>query len=580
MVPCKPATSSTSKQVLQRASMVCLLVHGQCVFGEATESGSPQSPVVSTNAGWTGYRGPNGNGIYPDAHPPTVAEDQVGASSSWTTNRGRNIRWKAPLPNWGYSQPVVVGEKVVVVCEAGWPDDQDFPLLVCYDAESGKELWRRTLDHLPAVIKDEKERIDVTNRWHVVMQNMRSFYTELNAGKGKEGFDRKALAERLIGGKKGWGPVMAGVKDLLKYGLILDGWWKNGVGLYCVGSAYPTPCSDGQNLYVVTGLQSFWCLDLDGNVKWLKADPFNLWWNTWGGNDFCKCARSPLIYGDLLVSDVAGKVRAFDRKTGEMRWAVDDAKKDHQCIVTPVVITTGGSDFLLYGKNGGMAALTLPEGKPVAVTNWNTVGGIMLAKNDERNVVFFSGSGDHVWWNDKNYPRPAAARFTYDTRENALQGEFLWGGLNGKSIDGNESVGIVYNQGRLYHHAGFILDSATGRLIAGSAKGDGSRAVPNTKSLLAVAGGCIYGLYDTDQGHFAGTAPKTNRGVLSVYSLEGKKVGETVLLNAPAEGEKQRQVACQNQVPVWGFSYGPTFTFSGNRIFVRSNDYLWCIGKK
>jgi hypothetical protein len=38
------------------------------------------------------------------------------------------------LPGWGESQPLVIGRRVVVLNE---PD-----LVVCYDANTGKELWR------------------------------------------------------------------------------------------------------------------------------------------------------------------------------------------------------------------------------------------------------------------------------------------------------------------------------------------------------------------------------------------------------------------------------------------------------
>ena len=95
-------------------------------YGHKDFHPSPQRPI--------GYRG-DGSNVFPDAKPPTTANE--------TTKE--NILWKVPLPNWGYSQPLVVGRKVFVTCEAGWPEEQDFPLLVCCDAETGKELWRRSL---------------------------------------------------------------------------------------------------------------------------------------------------------------------------------------------------------------------------------------------------------------------------------------------------------------------------------------------------------------------------------------------------------------------------------------------------
>lgn len=94
----------------------------------------PPSPT------WTGFRGPEGTGVWPTAKPPTV----------WDGNTGQNVRWKVPLANWGLGQPVVVKNKVLVISEPGWK--HDWPLLQCFDATTGKLAWEKelnTLDLLP-----------------------------------------------------------------------------------------------------------------------------------------------------------------------------------------------------------------------------------------------------------------------------------------------------------------------------------------------------------------------------------------------------------------------------------------------
>lgn len=72
-------------------------------------------PVVS---GWRG----DGSGVYRNAQPPIVWSDK------------QNVRWAADVGD-GFSSPVVSGDRVFVSVE---PD-----VLVCVDAASGKELWRR-----------------------------------------------------------------------------------------------------------------------------------------------------------------------------------------------------------------------------------------------------------------------------------------------------------------------------------------------------------------------------------------------------------------------------------------------------
>ena len=55
-----------------------------------------------TTPAWTGFRGPEGTGVWPTAKPPTT----------WDGATGKNIRWKVSLPNWGLGQPVVLKNKV------------------------------------------------------------------------------------------------------------------------------------------------------------------------------------------------------------------------------------------------------------------------------------------------------------------------------------------------------------------------------------------------------------------------------------------------------------------------------------
>jgi hypothetical protein len=54
-----------------------------------------------------GFRG-DGSGVFADAKPPTEFDAQT----------GKNLRWKVALPNHSNSSPIVVGDKVFVVCAA------------------------------------------------------------------------------------------------------------------------------------------------------------------------------------------------------------------------------------------------------------------------------------------------------------------------------------------------------------------------------------------------------------------------------------------------------------------------------
>ena len=100
--------------------------------------------------------------------------------------------------------------------------------------------------------------------------------------------------------------------------------------------------------------------------------------------------------------------------------------------------------------------------------------------------------------------------------------------------------------------------------------------MPRSRHLLLIAGARIYGLAEDGGGE-----GKPGQGAtLEVYDLAGKKLGEGRLYNAPVEGEKKRQIKEVNGWATWDFSYGCPFTIGGDRIYVRSYDYLWCIGER
>src|SRR5947209_10121130 len=121
---------------------------------------------------WPGFRGPNGSAVADDARPP----------SEWS--KDKNVAWKVALPGYGWSSPVVWGDKVFVTTavsdkqrkpsggfgggpgggggfgppggggapggpKGGFgrqepPDDVYKFQVVCLSAADGKVLWRET----------------------------------------------------------------------------------------------------------------------------------------------------------------------------------------------------------------------------------------------------------------------------------------------------------------------------------------------------------------------------------------------------------------------------------------------------
>ena len=87
--------------------------------------------VGSAHAGdWPQWRGPNHDG----------SSAETGLPASWSLASG--VLWSADLPGMSSATPVIAGEKVFVVSSN---DDHSEIFGLCFDRDSGKELWRKKL---------------------------------------------------------------------------------------------------------------------------------------------------------------------------------------------------------------------------------------------------------------------------------------------------------------------------------------------------------------------------------------------------------------------------------------------------
>jgi outer membrane protein assembly factor BamB len=89
--------------------------------------------VADTSATWRGnwpqFRGPNGSAV----------SAETGLPVEWA--KDKNIRWKAPLPGKGLSNPVIAGGRIFVTASSGFQESRLHVL--CLDQASGKQLWHR-----------------------------------------------------------------------------------------------------------------------------------------------------------------------------------------------------------------------------------------------------------------------------------------------------------------------------------------------------------------------------------------------------------------------------------------------------
>ncbi len=163
---------------------------------------SPERPM-----GWRA----DGSGIYPAAQP--VAKWSGKKNLLWTANVGA-----------GCSSPVLVGNRVVITAE---PD-----LLVCVDAATGRELWRKAhkISDLPAELNAKAPRLpqDYGDATPTAVSDGKWVWVFLNSGivtchdlEGKSRWMTWYPARLTTSYGRTASPVLAGKRLLVHFGPLL-----------------------------------------------------------------------------------------------------------------------------------------------------------------------------------------------------------------------------------------------------------------------------------------------------------------------------------------------------------------------
>ena len=169
---------------------------------------SAEPPLPRGGHEWPQWRGPNWNGIVPDANPPT----------HWSETK--NIRWKVPIPGAGWATPIVSGERIFILTAIEQEEELPIPKRIPDDTP-------RINDH-PRVVKTWKPQ-----RFAIVC------------------LDRNT-------GEQHW-------MRIVNQGMPHQGHhWKGGF-------ASASPVTDGRLLYSYFGTFGLFCHDFEGRLVW-KAD--------------------------------------------------------------------------------------------------------------------------------------------------------------------------------------------------------------------------------------------------------------------------------------------------------------------
>ena len=130
--------------------------------------------------------------------------------------------------------------------------------------------------------------------------------------------------------------------------------------------AAPTPCSDGKNIFAVFSSNDVICLDLDGNLQWLRgltADYANV-------SNSLGMSSSPLLIGSAIIvqveNDSESYTLALNKHTGVNLWKLNRPKAANW--TSPVRLT---STLIALQSKNGIDAIRATDGTKA----WSYDGG-------------------------------------------------------------------------------------------------------------------------------------------------------------------------------------------------------------
>ncbi len=116
--------------------------------------------------------------------------------------------------------------------------------------------------------------------------------------------------------------------------------------------AAPSPASDGERVYALFSSNDLVCLDLDGNLVWVRG----LTLDYPNASNSLGLAASPLVVGDTLVAQIENDSESFaagfDLLTGVNKWKLDRPKSSNW--TSPTVLRKDGEAIVALQSSAGV----------------------------------------------------------------------------------------------------------------------------------------------------------------------------------------------------------------------------------
>lgn len=270
------------------------------------------------------------SGSYPNAQPPL----------EWSPTK--NVVWCAPMPGYGVSHPVILGQRIFVCSEPA--------TLLCLDKVSGKVLWEKTSRYsevevpqdLRKQLDEELAKVAELDRTQAAVQ--KELDMQFKALQ-KDNVPREEIEKKVK-------PLRVQIEDLKKEKLKLTvaERYTQPKQHSTAGYSAPTPVTDGKEVFVAYGNGLVACYDLDGNRKWLKLVEHTTL--------IFAHSASPILAGGKLLVHFTDLV-ALDPKTGDEVWRLPHPPS----YGTPLATRIGEVDVVFTPKG---ALVRAQDGKVLA----------------------------------------------------------------------------------------------------------------------------------------------------------------------------------------------------------------------
>jgi len=259
---------------------------------------------------WGHWRGPTGNGVAPNASPPT----------QWSSTK--NVKWKVAISGRGSGSPVIWGGKVFVV--------------TAVPAESGK--------------KEQAQRRDVQPR----------------QGERRDDGGQRGRRRRGRGGASATGKLQFKILCFdRKNGDLL--WQRTATEAKphqathsTNGFASASPCTDGEHVYAHYGSRGLFCYAMDGKLKWKRDDLGRMETR----NSFGEGSSPTLIGNKIIVPwDHEGQsyLYALDKTNGKTIWRTE--RDEPTCWATPLIVDHQGKKQIVMNGQTCARSYDLESGK-------------------------------------------------------------------------------------------------------------------------------------------------------------------------------------------------------------------------